>query len=640
MGRKLVLLLGIFICATLAYGQRRPAITTGNKVVRQGQDTTTTKYKRILGDTVKATYGAQTTRYTYEKHIKRNELQFFHPDTIPDNLHRYTDLSKNENFVQNLGNLGTALKPFFFSPKKVIGRTVGFHAYDAFYKGPESIRYFDTRSPFTEIKAIFGGVGRATTDVTFSVNDSTQLNLGFGYHTIRANKQLAYLSRGDWHVENTNWNIFGYVRPKKLPNYQVLFNMTQMKHTVDESGGILPLEFDSDSTSSLFDYRDANVVLNEAESYDKRGGVHIYQQYQLDSAFQLYHAMTLTDQILRYNDIYNLTSTDSLVYQRLADDPDTISDRTAFKDFNNEIGLKGKTSRFAYSAFYRIRNLTYDNVLLSGERKDTEHYLGGTLRQQITKKIFLSAEGEYLLGGNYRLSGDFSSNFFEANFTRVQSKPAYLTEFYAGQQASWTNAFKDEVSDNVYGMLKVRFKNIHFRPFLRFNRLGNHIYYDENAMPAQASNDVIILSPGFYLDWQLSERWKWSNTLVYTNVSGDNASVYRVPELMANSQLAYRNVLFAGKMIIHTGVDVHWRTHYKPYGYNPVIQQYHLQDGFESDAFVRVDVFLNFRVRNFIFFAQLQHFNQGFTTDGYFISPYYTGVRRTFDMGVKWTFFD
>ena len=105
--------------------------------------------KRILGDTIEASYTALTTKFIYEKNIKFNDVVFYHPDTVPDNFHQFTDLEKNQNFVQNLGNIGTAFKPLFFEPKNEIGRTTGFQSFDEFHTGPDDIKYFDTRSPFT-----------------------------------------------------------------------------------------------------------------------------------------------------------------------------------------------------------------------------------------------------------------------------------------------------------------------------------------------------------------------------------------------------------------------------------------------------------------------------------------------------------
>ena len=600
----------------------------------------TRRSERIMGDTVKNRYNAKTTRFTYERNFKFNDIVFYNPDTLPDNLHRFTDLEKNDNFIQNLGNLGTAQRSLFYTPQTMIGRRSGYHAYDAFYTTPDEVQYFDTRSPYTDITAIFGGGGRAIADVLFTLNDSTQFNIGLDFNTIRADKQLAFLSRGDRNVQSNDWNIFGFLRPKKLPRYLVLFNLSQMSHTAAEQGGIVEAITMPTADTLFFDYQDETVALDDAESYDRRGGFHIYQQYDLDSIFQVYHTGTFFDQILRYTDDYNLATSDSLIYtSNLGVTAGTIADRTAFRSFSNEFGIKGRTKRFAYTLFYRLRTLRYDNVNLD-TRRDSESYVGGTLRQQITPKVFLTATGEYLLGGNYLLQGDFSSSLFNVRYSRISSRPTYLSEFYRGQQRAWTASWSNEVSDNLTGEINLSTDRLRFQPFLRFNRVSNYQYYNQQRLPDQANSDVVLLSPGMNFDYQLTEKWKWSSTFVYNNVSGGSANVFPIPEILATGQIAHRNVLFNGRMIIQTGMDLHYRTEYQGYAYDPVVQQFYLQNDFTQKNFIKIDLFLNFKVENFLFFIKSAHFNQGLIGDGFLITPYFTGPRQTFDMGVRWSFYD
>ncbi len=605
----------------------------------------TTQRTRILGDTIKAKYNALTTKFTYQKYIKENDLQFFHPDTIPDNFHHFTDQDRNQNYIQNLGNLGTPINRLLFEPRQEIGLTSGYHGFDDFYTGPDKIRYFDTRSPYSDVTANFGGGGRARNSIVFAVNDSTHLSFGFSYRNIRADKVLAFTQRGDRNVVNSDWNLFAYIKPKKHPNYQALFNITQMKHEIEESGGIIPPEIDPDTNpnnpdSTLFAYQDANVILTDAIGLEKRGGVHIYQQLALDSAFQLYHEGDYYEQLIRYNDSYDLGTIDSLIYSDTGSTTADVANRTTFKEIKNEVGIKGRTSKFAYSAYYKIRNLSRQNVSLPNTQKNTEHFVGGTLRQQISNKIFLKARGEFLLDGQYVISGNFSSDLFEATVTRTESKPTYLVSQYTGQQFSWENSFANEASDHIVGLLKLGVRSLDIKPSLRLSRLTNYIYFDTARLPQQAGSDIVLITPGIDLDWSITQRWTWKNSVRYSNLNGGSSNLYRIPEVMGNSQISWKNTLFDGRMIFQTGIDVHYRTAYSPLDYNPITQQYFLQDDFEADSFIKADLFLNFKVENFHLFLKFAHANQSLGRNGYFLSPYYTGPRNTLDLGMRWSFFD
>lgn len=601
----------------------------------------------------KRNYNARSTRFTYESNFKLNNIVFSNPDTIPDNMHRVSMYERNNYLIQNLGNVGTAQRSLFYQPSGVLGRTSGYTAYDPFYTTPDKIRYFDTRSPFTDVEAIFAGGGRAISKVLFTFNDSTQFNIGGSFNSIRAEKLLSYLTRSDHHVKSNDWNIFGFVRPSKLKNYLLLFNMTQFKHTVQEQGGIVDPVLQPDppegETISFFDYEDANVYLSGAESYDKRGGLHLYQQVDLDSIFQVYHTFDYREQLVRFNDAYSFNSFEQYVYDGVIDPvpiSGTISDRNFFREISNEFGLKGRTKKFSYTAYYRNRlvknesnrytNSTFNSTLSANK---TEHYVGGTLRQQITPSVFLSATGEFLLDGNYLIEGDFSSDWFDAKYSRVIRQPSFLADFYQQEGRAWNNNFDNETSDNLEGTIKVNTARLSFRPFLRFNRISNYIYYNEDRVSAQANSDILLLTPGLHFDYKLSSKIKWSNTARYNSISGGSADNYRLPDLMVLSQLAFRNEIFGGKMMVHTGIDAFFQTGYKPLDYDPIIQQYYLQNSFETDDYVKVDLFVNFKVGNFLFLVKMGHINQG-SQRGYFITPFYSGAKRTLDLGVRWLFFD
>jgi len=590
-------------------------------------------------------YGPANTRFTYEENFKYNTLIFSNPDSLPYNLHRFSDLESSNYTIQNLGNIGTAQRSLFFQPDKNIGRRSGFNAFDAFYTSPEKIRYFDTRSPYTDVYAAFGGGGRAHTKVLFTLNDSIQFNIGFNINSIRADKQLAFLNRGDRNVQGTDWNVFGFLRPLKAPRYLLLFNLANMNHEVTELGGIVESYTQPpapNDTLSLFDYLDEDVILSEAQSIEKRSGFHIYQQYDLDSIFQVYHTMSYRKQLVRFQDAYDLTTADSLLYNPTSTDQISaiVNERTRFMSLMNEIGLKGLTKKFAYTAYYKNRIVRNDNAQLATKFEDVESYIGGTLRQQITPKIFLNASGSYLIGGNYYLEGEFSSNFFEATFTRVNRRPSYLQSRFIGQQDNWDNSFNNEVSDNLTGRIKLGNGTFRFEPFARFHRITDYLYFGTDLRPAQADSDILQSTIGADFNVRLSPKWMWSNTVYYNNVSGGSADVFRIPEFMALSQIAHRTELFDGRMAIQVGADIHYRSQFTAYGYNPIIQQFHLQDDFENPEAVKVDLFLNFKVENFLFFLKSSNFTQGILTDGYFITPGFTGPRRTTDVGVRWLFFD
>ncbi len=590
-------------------------------------------------------YSASTTRFTYERDFKFNTINFQRPDTLPDNLHRFTDLARFGYTGQNLGNIGTAYRALFPEPNLKIGRQSGYHAFDAFATTPDDIRYFDTRSPFTDVQAYFGGNGRAVTKVTFTLNDSTQFNIGGSFNAIRSDKQLAFLTRGDRQVQGNDFNIFGFLRPQNIPKYLLLFNATQFKHTVNEQGGIIDPALDVDNEEAdFFAYQDASVLLTEAKHVDQRSGLHIYQQYDFDSLFQFYHSGTLQSQKIQFDDVIEMNGSDSLFYKPPASglSVDTLSEKTRFSAFTNEIGIKGQTPKFSYTAYYKNRIVGFDIENNDFKQKRTEHYVGGTLRQNITSKLFLVASGEFLFDGAYYLNGIFTGNLFEVTYARQSRLPSFLESRYEGKQRQWETNFENQISDYLKAEVKLNAGAFYLRPFLSFHRMSNYIFFNQEKMPDQASRDVVAIQPGLEMDWKINSKFTWKNTLMYQQVSGASSDAYRLPQWLGLSQISYKNVLFDGKMILQTGIDAHFRSAYQALAYDPMIQQFHLQDDFTNDSFVKIDIFLNFKVSNFFLFLNVAHVNQGLFSEenGYFITPFYTGMPQTIDLGLRWMFFD
>ena len=52
------------------------------------------------------------------------------------------------------------------------------------------------------------------------------------------------------------------------------------------------------------------------------------------------------------------------------------------------------------------------------------------------------------------------------------------------------------------------------------------------------------------------------------------------------------------------------------------------------------DVFLTADIRTVSLFLKMAYINQGLDGNGYFTTPYYTGLPRRFQFGLRWQFFD
>ena len=88
------------------------------------------------------------------------------------------------------------------------------------------------------------------------------------------------------------------------------------------------------------------------------------------------------------------------------------------------------------------------------------------------------------------------------------------------------------------------------------------------------------------------------------------------------------------------GLDMNWKSTYMANSYDPVTQQFYLQDDFELPSYLLVDVFFNFKIGNALLFVKMINLMEGILADGYLATPFYRGTNRNFDLGLKWFFFD
>src|SRR5690606_35168801 len=87
-----------------------------------------------------------------------------------------------------------ASRQLFFQPRQQVGADLGFHAYDAYMTKAEDIRYYDTKSPFTDMNYIMGGRSQDILRFHFTQNITPRLNAGFGLQRFTSNKQYGTFS--------------------------------------------------------------------------------------------------------------------------------------------------------------------------------------------------------------------------------------------------------------------------------------------------------------------------------------------------------------------------------------------------------------------------------------------------------------
>ena len=610
----------------------------------------------VLDDSTRNVYGPTTTKWITEQDIFFNRKNYHPVDTSILNYHRWTYVSKLNNFYKDLGNMGTALVPIFPQLRNIIGVSSGFTSYEQYFLQNQP-KYFDTKSPYTRIYIVWGGFGRATTAAEFSRNINARWNFGFSYKPILVDKQIQRQRKGDRHVISQYYDAYtGY--KTKDEKYSVYFNFQRMKHRVKENGGFSE-EASQSLAKGIFD-SNANPLLRSTETGELRTNFHLFHQYKLADALQLYHIADRTKQRNGFTDL--APSTNNSYYDHQEYKNDTLFDRTQIKTFQNEIGVKGNASRLFYNFYYKIRKFDLQNNRLQNNYSNRtqeydsgvvysgyENYLGGRISFELDSITKLIGSAEYMADGNYRIEGTLNTPWLDAGLKNTLAKPGFMQNYYRGAHDLWKNFFTNSNSLQANGFLKGKFGALSISPGFTYTLLSDYIFMKEfikgdssEVKPMQSTGLQQVVSPELRLEFAPWKKLYFRSNIIYTRFLQNADGALSIPKLFVNAQLTYEGFVFKKNMFAQIGFDLHWQSDYYSQGYSVATQQFYIQNVEVTKAYPLVDVFLNGQFSKGKFFIRYHNLLQLFSLNnqGYIITPGYPGQRNILDFGFELLLFD
>ncbi|WP_345246513.1 putative porin [Nibrella saemangeumensis] len=607
-----------------------------------------------IDDSTKVIYGPTTTRFFLESDVFNNRRTLYTIDTLLDGVHMYNFVQRNENLYQDLGSLGTPMRPVFYLPPAQIGAQTGYSVYSPYAYQTQQVRYYDTKSPFTNMYLVLGGRNQNLLNFDLAQNITPRWNVGINVQRFTSQKQFGTSGSSDpQRLLVENWGFLGHTNYRsKNEKYTLLLHFNHMNHEMADQGGLLDgIQLVGDDTIQVqYDY-EGRARLNQAGTRELRNDWHLYHQYVLDQGLQVYHRLDYRRHINGFTD--EDISTDlplsaaegirpfypSILY----DSTKTIQD-VRYRLVDNNFGLKGIYRGFNYRAYYRQRfyrqNGRYNDSPTTFNTYRTqrlENFVGlwlGYYFPDSTSRI--TAEAEYLLGRDFRLEGQLESRWFTAGYRSIFSSPTLIQERFQSNNFFWRNNFGLQGTNHAYGMLNLRLKKWRFQPALDYFLLNNYIYFDTHAAPRQFTGAFSVLRTGLGAQYRTG-KFQALSQAYYTLVS--RGDLLRAPKFFLNARIAY-DFLYAKVLFIQTGVELHYKSRYFADAYMPVSQQFHLQNDQQVEGYLLADVFANLRINRVRLFVKMSHANQGLFVPGYYVAPGYLQMRRTFGFGVHWYLFD
>ena len=629
-----------------------------------------------IDDSTKVIYGPTSTRFLLEDDIFNNRPKRYTVDTTMDDVHRFTYVQRSQNQYQDLGNLGTPMRPIFVQVPQQLGAQTGYYAFTPYAYQTMGVRYFDTKSPFSDMYLALGGRNQNILRFDFTQNINPRLNAGFNVQRFTSQKQFGTSGSNDPNkLLAQNWGFLGQTNYRsKNDKYTLLLHFINMNHGLDEQGGVLPgqrVNSEGDTLSVVYNYEgDARLTgggpplrpLKGPNGREIRNDWHVYHQYVLDQGIQVFHRLDYRrqknfyqDDTLRLNQQPKQGVSGRRVpgfYPAILGDSSRIEQDARFRLVENMFGLKGiyrrRGSAFNYRAYLRSRiygQYTRYNTSATRfneyETRRSETFLGGWLGYYLPDSLSrITAEAEYQVGGGFRLQGQLESRFLTAGYMTMLVDPTLLQERYQSTIFSWRNNFRLRGYNYAYGKLNLRYKKLRLEPGIDYYLLSNYTYFDTKAVAQQATGSFSVLRTG--LGYQLGVGKLLLSGQGYYTVQS-RTDILRTPPVFVNARFQYE-LLYAKVLYIQAGVDLHYKSAYFADAYMPVTQQFYLQNGQKVEGNLLADVYANLRINRTRLFVKLTSANIGqafgLFSPGYFLVPGFLQMRRGFAFGVDWYLFD
>ncbi len=267
---------------------------------------------------------------------------------------------------------------------------------------------------------------------------------------------------------------------------------------------------------------------------------------------------------------------------------------------------------------------------------------------------YIDASAEYQLVsdlvGDYRVSAEWIRNNLTVGLNRTVYLPSLAQQYSFQPQLRWQNDnFERTTSDKIYASLEFNPLNLPFlkavdsaykislRPYISASNIQNLVYNDSNSVARQTSKATQPISAGLVMRGSYNKLHALLDFRYNQNLGED---LIRMPPVFVNFMFFYKDKLFNNAMEAEIGTDIHFHSKYKADAYNPLIQQFHLQEKYKVGGFPQMDLFFNFKVSRAKITMKVNNVLLDVAGKGYYDTPLYIAQPRAFEVVINWLFFN
>jgi len=452
-----------------------------------------------LDDSTKVVYGPTSTKYFLEEDVFNNRKKLYTIDTVIDAVHNYNFIQRNKNLYQDLGNLGTAIRPIFYKAPEQIGTLLGYNAFSLYTFKPNQVRYFNTKSPFSNIIYVPGGGQQDLLQFELSRNIDSLWNVGINVQRITANKPLIDNTATADNSAINHWDFMvhsNYQTKNKKYSLLAYFNLSD--HNSNDQGGVVQENYTDTvgkvktrTLQEMLSYTGNRPLLTVAATRDKSYNVHIYHEYVGYKAFQIYQVIDYQTRKVQFKDnsfaagltngfypmdyknlnyrqykLYdqgggNLSPATKIdpTYYYINPQSDSIYNETRYTLFEHKSGIKGFYKGFNYRLHIRQRFYTYQNPFNSYQNSPVLNPITSPYETQVYKYTKDTAK---VYGSTENMVGIWLNQYFKDS-TRAFAEAEYFIgndyQFKFEYQGKWLNLGYRSLSTSPTLVQRANFNN-------------------------------------------------------------------------------------------------------------------------------------------------------------------------------------
>ena len=615
-----------------------------------------------------------------------------HAAVVDTLRHQYQNNDHNEGLnghYSSLSNMGSPrLSRVYMERPLEESEFIFTTPFSQFIVEQEDFKYFDTKSPYTNLSYNTAG-SKTTGDDNFYAFHTTSVNKHFNYGAL-----YHYIyGQGYYDCQSTSFMRATFFCAYNSDRYDLRLNYTHNFMKMSENGGITDDGYITNPEDYAESYKSSDLPTNLTKTWNRQEHdvVFLNQRYHMgfhrtDSdtirgVYTEFVPVTTVFNTLRYNKLRkNYRSYENPVedgyYQTQYLLGDTLNTYHKFSEISGTLGiaLREGFNKYAVAGLAAYVGATYysyeqpsrqrsDSSLVSSKTSDTHIYVGGQISRTQGTWLHYNLSGRFYLAGDrasdFRVDGTGELNFpFLRDTAQVQLNahisnlsPSHFYQSYHAQYAWWDNDFDRMQRVRIGGrislpktrtVLKAAVENLSNYVYLANEGVsytdddGNTVVTN-STVAKQASGSVQVVSATLEQNFKLGIL-HFDNDITWQTTSDED--VLPLPTLTTYHNL-YLDFCYAHVLFIEIGADLTYFSEYYAPDYSPAVGLFTTQNASKKikvGNYPLISVYANFYLKKTRFYVQYYHANQG---DGaYFWAPHYPMNPSCIRFGLSWNFYD